>query len=153
MEKRLPLGAGRPWLCSFADVDWQAEGFGRRDLEALLGRIGLFFDAHRAFADVAALMHMLDHMLPSGKMVVGHMLLNAQAPSWALDAVDAPFSAKDVLKDRGWRWDAERKLWSTVVGGAALEEEVGWARMMLYGGRRGPVAREVDWTRRWAATG
>ena len=91
LEKKLPLGAGRPWVCSMHDVEWDEEGFGKRDLTALLGRIGLFFDAHRADADVDALLHLLDHPLDTGGTVVGRAVRNARRRTWTVDAVDAPF--------------------------------------------------------------
>ena len=151
LEKKLPLGAGRPWVCSMHDVEWDEEGFGKRDLTALLGRIGLFFDAHRADADVDALLHLLDHPLDTGGTVVGRAVRNARRRTWTVDAVDAPFSAKEVLRERGYRWDPERRVWSASVTDDAVADEVGWARLMLYGGRREPVTRSIDWTERYAA--
>lgn len=152
VERRLPLGAGRPWVCSLSDIDWRAEGFEGRTLSALLGGIGIFYDAHRAHVDVSALIRLLAHPLASGSTVVGRLLDNARRPSWIVDVPDAPFSARDVLRTRGYRWDPLRRIWSASVADAALADEVAWAGIMLYGGRREPVCRRVDWTQRYAAS-
>lgn len=151
-EKRLPMAAGRPWACSLNDLDWRGMGFEGRTLSGLLGRMGWFFDAHRAQTDVTALLHLLDHPLDDGGTVAGRMVERAQRPDWIVDAVDAPFSAKEVLKERGYRWDAERRLWSASVSDGAIADEISWASLMLYGGRRGPRTRRITWAERYAAS-
>jgi DNA polymerase-3 subunit epsilon len=152
LEKRLPHASGKPWACSLADVDWRGRGFADRTLSALLGRMGWFYDAHRAEVDVAALLQLLAHPFPDGPTVAGVMLERAIRPTWVVDVVDAPFSAKDVLKDRGYRWDGARRLWSVQVVDEAVRDEVGWATLMLYGGRREPKVRRVTWKERYAAS-
>lgn len=152
VEKRLPLTAGRPWACSLADVDWRGLGYGDRTLSALLMRMGMFYDAHRAETDVTALLHLLAHPL-DGRIdtVVGRMLARATRPTWIVDAVDAPFSAREVLKERGYRWNPARRVWSAQVDEDAVGDEIGWASLMLYGGRREPDIRRLTWTERYAA--
>lgn len=150
-EKRLPMAAGRPWACSLNDLDWRAMGFDGRTLGGLLGRMGWFFDAHRAQTDVTALLHLLDHPLEDGGTVAAHMIERARRPNWIVEAVDAPYSAREVLKERGYRWDAERRLWAADVTESAIADEISWATLMLYGGRREPVCRRVTWTERYAA--
>lgn len=152
VEGRLPMAAGRPWVCSLADFDWRAEGFGDRTLSALVGRMGWFYDAHRAEVDVSALLHLLDHPFDDGGTVAGRLLDRARRPTWIVDATDAPFSARDVLKERGYRWDAKRRVWTASVSEEALGEEIGWATLMLYGGRREPATRRVTWESRYAAS-
>lgn len=152
VERRLPMAAGRPWVCSLADLDWRAEGFGDRTLSALLWRMGWFYDAHRAEVDVSALLHLLDHPFDDGGTVASRLLDRARRPTWIVDATDAPFSAKDVLKERGYRWNAKRRVWTASVSEEALGEEIGWATLMLYGGRREPGKRRVTWESRYAAS-
>lgn len=103
VEKRLPLAVGRPWACSLNDVDCAELGCEGRTLSALLGRMGLFFEAHRAATDVTALLHLLDRPLEEGGTTAGRMIQRARKPTWNVDAVDAPFSAKDVLRESGYR--------------------------------------------------
>ena len=151
VEKRLPMVAGRAWACSLNDVDWRAEGFEARTLGSILARAGWFYDPHRAEIDVTALLHLLDHRLPDGASVAHRMVERAGRPSWIIDAVDASFSAREVLRERGYRWDASRKLWSTTVTDTSPADEVAWATLMLYGGRREPSVRRVTWKERYAA--
>ena len=70
VEKRLPLVAGRPWVCSLRDVDCRALGFEGRTLGHLLMQTGWFYEAHRASTDVTALLHLLDHPLEGGETVL-----------------------------------------------------------------------------------
>lgn len=150
-EKRLPLAAGRPWACSLNDMDWRDLGFEGRTLSSLLGRMGWFYDPHRAQTDVTALLHLLDHPLDVGGTVAARMIERAMRPTWTVEAVDAPFSAKEVLKERGYRWDAGRRLWSASVPEEAVRDETSWATLMLYGGRREPAVRRVTWESRYGA--
>lgn len=153
VERRLPLIAGRPWVCSLADLDWSGLGFEGRTLSALLGRMGWFFDAHRAETDVTALLHLLDHRFDDGGTVAGRLVQCARRPTWVVDTAQAPFSAREVLRERGYRWDPGRRLWSAAVADEAVADEVSWATLMLYGGRREPLVRKVTWTERYAVTG
>jgi DNA polymerase-3 subunit epsilon len=50
LERRLPDMPGRPWACSFEQIDWQAAGFEGRKLGYLAMQAGWFFDGHRALA-------------------------------------------------------------------------------------------------------
>ena len=150
VERRLPLAAGRPWVCSLADLDWKALGFESLRLSDLLCGMGWFYDAHRAEGDVTALLHLLDHRLKDGTSVVSRIVDRASRPSWIVDAEGAPFSAKDVLKERGYRWNDKRRLWCASIAEDAIREEIDWATVMLYGGRREPEYRRVTWRERYA---
>lgn len=154
VEKRLPLTARRPWACSLADVDWHELGYDDRSLSALLSKMGWFYDPHRAEVDVTALLHLLAHPLDgSGGTVAGRMVEHARKPTWIVDAVEAPFSAREVLKERGYRWDAPRRVWSVQIADHVVKDEVEWACLMLYGGRRRPATRRITWEERYAAVG
>ena len=59
-------------------------------------------------------------------------------PWWRMrpQATGSPFASKDALRARGYRWDAERKVWHTLVGNqAALDAECEWLKKDVYGGR------------------
>lgn len=151
VEARLPDAAGRRWICSMRDLDWREHGFEGRSLSQLLGQMGWFYDAHRAQTDVTALLHLLDHPLETGTTVLKELVVAAATPTWMIDAVGAPFEAKDVLKARGYRWDADARLWSREVPLAAFDDEIGWATVEVYGGLRKPAFRQVTWSERHAA--
>lgn len=153
VEKRLPLTAGRPWVCTLKDVDWKANGFEGRTLGHLLMQMGWFFDAHRASTDVTALLHLLDHRLPSGGTVLKAAVEAAVRPAWIVDAVDAPFETKDLLKARGYRWNAQARHWSKEVSDTAFEAEYEWIVVQVYGGIAKPRFRSTSWCERHSAKG
>jgi DNA polymerase-3 subunit epsilon len=144
VEARLPAFAQLAWSCSFADIDWKAQGHGSAKLEYLALEKGWFYDAHRAEADCHALLAVLGAALPrSGQTGLQRMLEAAQQTSYRLQATGAPFEAKDQLKARGYRWSAEQKVWHTRLGDeAALQAEFGWLKSTVYGGRPARVQLE-----------
>jgi DNA polymerase-3 subunit epsilon len=150
VEARLPMAAGRPWVCSLSDLDWRREGFDGTRLAELIAPMGWFYEAHRAEADVSALLHMLDHRLGDGATVIGRLLDHATHPNWMVEVSEARPSARDVLEARGYRWDEYRGLWSVVLPEDAVACEIAWAKLMLYGGRREPGARRITWRERYA---
>jgi DNA polymerase III subunit epsilon len=152
VEKRLGL-SGLAWICSLNDLDWREWGFEGRSLSQLLCQCGWFYEAHRAAADVNALLHLLDHRLGTGGTVLKELVERARRPSWIVDAVGAPFSARSVLKARGYRWDPSVGFWSKEVLEQALEDELGWASLHVYGGLDTPARRAITWTERYAARG
>ena len=64
VEARLPGFSLIPWACSFADIDWKAQGMGSAKLESLAHAQGWFYDAHRAEMDCHALLAVLAKPLP-----------------------------------------------------------------------------------------
>lgn len=150
VEARLPFCTGRPWVCTMRDVDWTGLGIEGRTLGHLLMQMGWFYDAHRAAADVTALLHLLDHRLADGGTVLKRALATARRPTFLVEAVGAPFEARVLLKGKGYRWDAGRRLWSREVGEPERERELEWARMEIYGGLREPCVRPVTWRERYA---
>ena len=59
VEARFPGFAHKPWACSFADIDWKAQGAESAKLGALAQDRGWFYDAHRALVDCHALLQVL----------------------------------------------------------------------------------------------
>lgn len=152
VERRLGLPPKR-WICSLMDIDWDAQGFGSRKLEHLLHQCGWFFDgAHRAVNDVNALLYLLDHRLEDGRTVLKELITNAARPTWLIEARNAPYDARAMLRGRKYVWDAGRKLWWTHVPDARVLSEQHWLAENVYRGARGPFVREIAWTERYAAT-
>jgi DNA polymerase-3 subunit epsilon len=48
VENRLEVFEHKAWACSFAGIDWKAQGLGSAKLEFLCSELGWFYDAHRA---------------------------------------------------------------------------------------------------------
>lgn len=127
-EKRLPMVAGRPWVCSLADFDWWEAGYEGRTLSALLGRMGWFYDPHRAETDVTALLHLLDHPLDDGGTVMAGqvvlLLSSAHTGDGVLEALRPRIGAEYVLisenrSERGGRGDD-----AIVLGGRRYERSL-----------------------------
>lgn len=148
LEARLPAFAQLPWGCSFADIDWKALGRGSAKLESLAQALGLFYDAHRAETDCHALLAVLAApLLPAADTSVrtglAQVLGAANQPSYRLSATQAPFEAKDVLKARGYRWNADQRVWATRLDSEdALQAEFAWLREQVYQGRHASVQLE-----------
>lgn len=136
-EARIPAFERLAWGCSFADIDWKAEGQGSAKLEYLALGKGWFYEAHRAEVDCHALLAVLTEPLPqSGQTGLAKIMAASQAPSFRLQATQAPFEAKDLLKARAYRWNAEQRVWATrLVDEAQLNAELAWLKSAVYGHR------------------
>lgn len=144
VEGLIPQAQALNWACSFADIDWTAAGHSSAKLSYLASELGWFYDAHRAEMDCHALLKVLMAGLPGlGVSGLAHLLSAARQPSYRLQATGAPFAAKDLLKNRGYRWDSTAKVWHTRLGGdAALQAECEWLQQEVYGGRAARLAWE-----------
>lgn len=133
LEERLPVFQALPWACSFAQIDWAAEGIGSAKLEYLAYASGFFFDAHRAELDCRATLEVLQNPLPvSGERPLSRLFKQLGDKSWRVYAVGSPFESKDLLKERAYRWDAPAKVWHRTLGEAAMHEEIAWLKEEVY---------------------
>ena len=135
------------WGCSMSQVDWPAHGFDGRKLGYLLNQAGRFHAPHGAPADVDALLTLLAVGLGDGRTALAHLLDRAFEDGWTASAVSAPFSAKDVLKRRGYRWHPGRKLWWREVADGARAEEQAWLEERVYGDRGRALGIGARWDR------
>lgn len=144
VEARLPVFAQLPWACSFADIDWRTEGQSSAKLENLALSHGWFYDAHRAEMDCHALLAVLGQTLPKAEQTgLARLLRAGSQTSYRLQATAAPFDVKDLLKARGYRWNAEQRVWQILLSDeAALQVECDWLRSAVYGGRAARVQLE-----------
>jgi DNA polymerase-3 subunit epsilon len=142
VEKRLPAFAELPWACSVTEIDWSAQGRGSAKLEFLAHELGFFYDAHRAEMDCHALLAVLAAPLPNntGETGLARLLAVARASSFKVFATGSPFESKDALRARGYRWDAERKVWHTQVATQLeLDAETAWLKASVYSNRAARV--------------
>ena len=144
VERRFPAFAAYDWACSFADIPWKALGRSSAKLESLAQDAGWFYDAHRAEMDCHALLSVLAAPLPDASGTGLAVLMQAaRQTQYRLQATHAPFDAKDRLKSRGYRWNAEQRVWHTrLPDEASLRQEIAWLRDNAYGGRAGSVQVE-----------
>lgn len=145
VEARFPCFAGKAWACSFMDIDWKAAGAGSSKLSALANDQGWFYDAHRALGDCHALLHVLarpvGHSATTG---LSQLIAAASRPSFKLRATGSPFESKDKLKGRGYRWDADAKVWTcTLASQEQLDAELAWLKAEVYGRRAARLEIEM----------
>lgn len=137
VEIRFPFFESKAWACSFAQVPWTDEGLGSAKLEFLAYRFGFHYEGHRASNDCHALLEVLQQDLPeSGVKAMLQLLENTRTKELKIWALNSPFESKDALKERGYRWVADRKLWAGSVAFTQLDKEVEWLRGAVYGGRK-----------------
>ena len=155
VECRMPYFSQLAWACSFTDISWKDQGRSSAKLESLAQALGYFYDAHRAEMDCHALLAVLaaalpvtpaplaaDLVTPSGTGLAW-LIGKAQHPTYRLQATNAPFDAKDKLKARGYRWNAEQKVWHTRLDSPhALHEECAWLKENAYHQRSAVVQVE-----------
>ena len=160
MEARFPAFASKPCTCSFKDIDWKAEDVDSAKLTALAADAGWFYDAHRALMDCHALLAVVvQRIKDKQESRLGRLISKRERLSYKLCATGAPFAAKDTLKTRGYRWDADQRVWCCILGNEAeLDAELGWLAeqvfdrttevdveisdaMTLYSARRGRLDR------------
>ena len=135
--------ASRAWNCSFAGIDWKAQGSGSAKLEFLAHERGWFYDAHRALVDCHALLQVLAAPLTNGRTGLGQLLHGLSDTWYKLLAVGAPFESKGALKLRGYRWDSESRVWWISLSGTdVFEMEMQWLRTHVYKGRRAILSVE-----------
>jgi DNA polymerase-3 subunit epsilon len=150
VENRLEVFEHKAWACSFAGIDWKAQGLGSAKLEFLCSELGWFYDAHRAQVDCHALLRVLSSPLkasPETKPLTGlqQLMSAAENARTIVKALGSPFETKDKLKARGYRWDAEARFWFTAVKSAeALEAEAEWLKTQVYGGRSARIGLETQ---------
>ncbi len=133
MEARFPLFIKKAWACSYAQIPWKEEGIGSASLEFIAYRSGFHFSGHRASIDCHALLEVLQTDLPvSGTKAMKVLLEKARIPEIKVWALNAPFDNKDKLKEKGYRWNGDRKTWAGFVSQADLPGEVDWLRSEVY---------------------
>lgn len=152
MERHCPATAVKRWACSNAEIDWKAEGSPSSSLQVIAWFLGYFYDAHRAWSDVAALIQLLFKRKPSdvGKpMYFQRLIESARRTSYRVLAVGSPFDKRDAIKARGYNWDPDRKVWFKDIRDNThgidelppLDVELMWLRE--HGGCARPEFREL----------
>lgn len=154
VERRLEDASGLSWACSMEQIDWNTRGFDGRSLGFLLCQTGWFHDGHRAGADVDAVIQLLRHKFDDGRSALSVLLERTASPSWIVRAVGADFSVKDMLRSRGYRWDAQRKVWWNEIQDDDRMREEFWLAANIYAAAAnpkalGPTFEEIDATTRF----
>ena len=135
-ESRFSFLQNKAWACSLTQIPWKSEGFSSLNLEFLAYKFGFHFSAHRASVDCQALLEILQSNAPSsGVRIFKTLLDNARLIGLKLWALKTPYQAKNKLKGRAYKWNAERKVWYTTISSDGFEQEVNWLRTEIYANR------------------
>ena len=137
VETRFPVFSKVSWACSVSQINWQAERISSRVLEYLLFKFGWFINAHRALDDAEGVLGILLEKLPvSNASVFKALLEKCEEVSSKISAVGAPFDKKDILKQRGYRWNdgsqGSIKAWWISVPGDQERDELSWLASEVY---------------------
>lgn len=160
LEPRLPVFAALPWACSWQEVPWSEAGIESSKLEYLAYRYGFFYDGHRAEIDCLALLEVLrrpfvrrDGPTLPAETALKLLLDSAREPSFRLWANNSPFESKDVLRRRGYWWDAPARCWSREVWSREeVQAELAWLKDAVYAGKSVPLdLDEFDARTRYSA--
>ena len=144
VERRLPGFASLPWACSLREVPWEAAGIGSAKLEYLAYRCGFFFEGHRAEIDCRALLEVLRRPFgETGASALKVLLESAREPSLRVWATGSPFETKDVLRARGYRWEADKRVWYRDLAAAERAAELAWLKEHVYAGKSAGVEVET----------
>lgn len=142
VEARFPAFAKVPWACTVSQLDWRVERISSRTLEYLLYKCGGYFiNAHRALDDAEGVLGLLLGDFPvSDKPIFSALLEKAGEMTSRICAVGAPFDKKDILKQRGYRWNdgsrGECKGWWISIPMAAEQDELDYLAREIYPGGR-----------------
>jgi DNA polymerase-3 subunit epsilon len=140
IEARFPFFARLPWACTVSQLNWNAERISSRTLEFLLYKCGGYFiNAHRALDDAEGVLGLLLARLPlSNKSIFSALLEKSGEMTSKICAVGAQFDEKDILKQRGYRWnDGSQggcKGWWIDVSQDAEKDELGYLAKEIYPG-------------------
>ena len=149
LERYCETFSTKPWACSMSEVDWAGEGYEGTKLAYLAAGAGFFYERHRATHDCMAAIELLARTHPrSGRTGLAQLLERARRPSFRIWAENSPFDLKDVLKARGYRWNAEGsgapRAWYIDVDESAREAEIAFLKAEIYRGEIDLLVRRVD---------
>lgn len=154
-EALSPAFAGKAWACSLAEINWRLRGCESRKLGDLLAGAGYFHVGHRALDDCIALLEVLAGLEVQNPPFC-ELYLSSQRTMVRIYAEGTPYSMKDHLKTRGYRWsDGTRgrpKSWWTEVPEEALDSELRYLRTEIYRSDfAAPIAERITGFARYKA--
>jgi len=171
-ERVWPIFTHKAWACSASEIAWKSHGYSGAKLSYLLSEAGYFYAAHRAIDDCHAVLELLAAPLQgTSRTALGVLLEHARRKTYRIWAEYSPYHLKDILKQRGYRWndgadgslrswyvdvdedlrDAELKFLRTEIFQRDVEirceELTAWER---YSGRKGLSWPQSTWLRKTA---
>ncbi|MEG3159371.1 DNA polymerase III subunit epsilon [Sphingomonas sp. LB2R24] len=152
VEHRLEGARGLNWACSHDQIDWQAHGYVGDGLGLLLAQSGHLHGGHRVGTDVDAVIQLLRTPFDDGRTALKELIGKASRRTWIIRAVGADATAADMLRRRGYFWDAEEEEWCREVGDGGRVGEEFWLAGHVYDMAMNPKAIGPSLHRVTAAT-
>lgn len=116
------------WACSMEHIDWQEKGFKTRSLNYLAADHGFLNPfAHRALFDCALTFRVVTPYIQE-------LIQNSYEKQFLIQAFEAPFEAKDLLKQRKYQWNPGEKVWQKFVIQGNLDQERQFLEAKIYRG-------------------
>lgn len=133
LERRFPVFRDARWGCSMRDVPWKDFGCSSSVLEFLLFKHCHEFveesQKHRTATDCGMGLHVLETEFPTTADTPLGFILEAVRTWWVrCFARNAHYDTRHDLKARGYRWDADGKVWYRDIARSELEVEADWLR-------------------------
>jgi DNA polymerase-3 subunit epsilon len=97
------------WGCSAKHIDWSGHGFKTRALNYLAADHGFVNSfAHRALFDCATTLRLIQPYL-------AELIETSYEREIKFVATGAAFETKDLLRENGYRWDQNERVWQKTV--------------------------------------
>jgi len=131
LEKYHAIFRKKPWADSLTQIDWlEKTSMAKTSLETLCLHVGKFlYDSHRALNDAQALAQLLSGKDSEGVGLFKLLLDAARGPYYMVRATGAPYDKKDILRENGYRWNPDRRVWQKVLMDASKKDvEVKWLK-------------------------
>lgn len=121
-------GLSTHWACSMRHIDWRKHGCRHLGLTYLAADHGFLNPfAHRALFDCATTFRLVSPYL-------AELVARSYEKEFTVKAVGSPFESKDILKRRGYFWDAEARCWTIILPESKIEEERTFLAQEVYKG-------------------
>lgn len=139
-DKRFTELGNLGWCCSIADIDWYAKGYGSRSLEFLCMKTGFVYEAHRACSDTVA----TTVLLASDPSYLSDLISASLMERHLVIASNSPYAAKDQLKNAGYEWEPDERVWYKVVSVEERHQELEFLEATYSNGSTEAIVRTID---------
>lgn len=113
LERYCKAFENKYWVCAYKEFDWLGMYGMMGSQEFLFQNICLsYYSAHNTTDDINALALLLNETPPnSNNKILYHVISNSAKKFYNIYAVGAKYEQKDDLKENGFKWDGDLKLW------------------------------------------
>lgn len=124
VERYCAILKTKAWGCSMSQVPWERS----KRLEHIVSDLGYFYDAHNAISDCKAGLFALQQS--PGAMAA--LLRATREVQWHVSAIDAKYQFKDLLKERKYYWNGDKKCWHKFIKTDEYDLELDWLQKRIY---------------------